>query len=613
METPINSDHEEKQNILRRELIGQLTQDQREKVLGKLIGYKTLPPGIDEILDSDYYLKHISWNTDGTHKMYPIWKDRLKEMYPDRIRTKSTIIVARGALGTGKSYFSIATMVIDLIKWGFHPDPYQFLGLDKAMSPTFIRMFNIDKTRSQSVLVDPMLGVLERSPYFLERRRDTGEWYPHNIQIRSARRSNDVISEVVLGAVISEVNFFHAWQVQDIIDTVLGRLKSRMQKSLGLFSHVIIDSSDTDEESAVDEFLNNSGGWKEDTTTYTTNIWTAKSHLGIYFLQNPPSFKVYCGDSGKSPFIIPEGYNLNDNSLDPDRILDVPSELRPSYDIDIVRALQESAGISVSIDSKFFNDKDRLVSRFNIQTSIPEIITLDFFDKEELWDLIGSEVLRLLPKDRKIYGRLDLGVVNDLAGLSLGFGAEVAYTPITTINDDGENVTTQVLRAKYDIPVAFALSRIPGQETNIGKIARFFITLSKYREIGIITTDQYQSTQLRQMLTEQDIPNALMSVDRNDDAYVISKNLVLQELVRFCINELFKMEALKLERHGRKIDHSNSSSKDICDAAFGVLFSMYKDNLDAFTQVSVEKLKEYGDLLDIMAKKNISRFYQFRR
>lgn len=584
------------QDKLTAEVLTSLDDSSKEQLLGKLIGYKTLPPSIDEILTSDYYLGHIG------KKLYPIWTERIKEIYPNRVQTKSTIVTVRGALGTGKSTFSMVCTLIDLIRWGFHPDPYAFLGLDKTISPTTIRCFNVDKGRAYEVLVNPLWKLIERSPYFMERQRDTGEALPHNVRIQTAKYPNDVISEVVLGCIFSEVNFFDPDRAKDIMSTVLGRLKSRMERGLGIFPHLFIDSSDTDENSAVDSFLKNNSGWCSDLTVYATSIWKAKAHLGMYF--NKGSFKIYLGDAGKMPFVIPDDYVDTENQLDKDRILIVPEELRPSYELDIIKAIKETAGIAVSSGNKFFNDRDRLSKVFNIPTDLDDTYVFDFYDNEEIWDRIGAIILDLIPSDRKLYVRLDLGVSHDNAGISIAYGDRA------TREKAGENST--IFKGFYRAPVAFAVSRKPGQETCIDKIERFFITLNEYREIASVTTDQYQSTQLRQNLTRAGINTRLMSVDINDNAYVTCKNLILKEQLALSENKLLLHELANLVRVGRHVDHTDFSSKDITDAAFGAVFDCYCQGEDAFSEVQREKVRNYNKTLALLArnqqKRGINRF-----
>jgi len=488
--------------------------------------------------------------------------------------------------------------LIDILKFSLHPDPFKFLGLNKLTSPTFCRMFNLDKARSWSVLVEPILRVIDSSPYFQERARETGEEMPHNITVSTAKRSGDIISEVPLTIVVSEVNFFNPDVAADIIATSLGRMKSRCEKGLGIFNHLILDSSSTTDESPMDTFIK-TNGWNNDLTTYITSIWEAKKHQNIYF--NNGSFLVYSGDSNNIPHIIEHKEEIKSRNLDPDKVIEVPNELRPSYDLDIVKALQESAGISVSGVDKFFSEPDKIVKCLNIESGLDPIYILDFYDDEQLWDVIGKKVLELLPEDKKLYARLDLGVVNDLAGIAVCYGESAKEVVI-----EGKTV----FDGTYSIPIAIAISRKPNQETCIDKISNFFVALSQHRQLSLVTTDQYQSTNVRQFLKRNGINTELLSVDRTDSAYVTAKNLIYRGKVNLPKNKRLEYEMRNLIRVGNKIDHPENNGptavynadskvygKDICDAAFGALYTIFNDEKDAFNEVTSRQMQSYSEAL----------------
>lgn len=52
------------------------------------IGFTETVPTIDEAIESEYYLKNIA-----PRIVYPFWRKRLRELFPDNITTKSTYVV----------------------------------------------------------------------------------------------------------------------------------------------------------------------------------------------------------------------------------------------------------------------------------------------------------------------------------------------------------------------------------------------------------------------------------------------------------------------------------------------------------------------------------------
>lgn len=62
-------------------------------ILKYSIEFDTDPPSIDEALDSDYYLKGLF------PFVYPFWRNKLKELYPNNITTSSTYVLFTGSIG----------------------------------------------------------------------------------------------------------------------------------------------------------------------------------------------------------------------------------------------------------------------------------------------------------------------------------------------------------------------------------------------------------------------------------------------------------------------------------------------------------------------------------
>lgn len=64
--------------------------------LAQVLGYKRLPPDIDEFLDDPYYLgKSI--------EVFPFWREKLREIYPTPVHTSTPYLSLNCAIGSGKS------------------------------------------------------------------------------------------------------------------------------------------------------------------------------------------------------------------------------------------------------------------------------------------------------------------------------------------------------------------------------------------------------------------------------------------------------------------------------------------------------------------------------
>ena len=114
----------------------------------------------------------------------------------------------------------------------------------------------------------------------------------------------------------------------------------------------------------------------------------------------------------------------------------------------------------------------------------------------------------------------------------------------------------------------------PGQEVPIYKIQNFIMDLrSKGYPIKMVSTDGYQSTNLRQNLTLEGVETKLISVDRTKDPYNELRNIILEERIRLPNLPKLKKEIQELEDVGPKFDHPVDGSKDILDSVCGSVWS----------------------------------------
>ena len=133
------------------------------------------------------------------------------------------------------------------------------------------------------------------------------------------------------------MNFINRDKADEKLDQALKRWDSRFGMFKNYFGHVIIDTSSRGDDSIADDFVNNNP-YGDMVMVVNTNQWVVRSHLNYYGKRG--WFKVYCGDSLHQPYIISEDRPLVPG-LDSDRIIDVPEELRPDFEFDLITALQD--------------------------------------------------------------------------------------------------------------------------------------------------------------------------------------------------------------------------------------------------------------------------------
>jgi intein/homing endonuclease len=665
-------------------LLNLLNDEDKVELLKRLIGFKGQLVTIDQFIHDDYYLgKTYGRNRDGSEKVYEVWRDRLKDIYPDSITTKSWIVTLKGSIGcfvgstkvllpngetrtmedlyntnsqdikiytctddgfikksvadrcnmtkrvvkllkievnnknsfecthehewmlynntwalantlrvgdqlksadgrvnkvtkieeirvnnlpvydlvnagsysnfaissgdsniivhnSGKSTMAKLMIMYDIYKLCMMNDPAGFLGI-LGTKPFAFKIFNVHKYKAQE-MVDEVKEIMENSPFFKQEMKDKSSVI-NKVSIGAAGDMKDIIGEDVVSVVLSELNFVSAdgSKAKALIDQTISRIESRFQKGIGWLNHIILDSSDTTIDSPVEMFLKTHSAARN-SLVFSTPIWVAKKQNYDF----TETFSVYAGDSEIPAHIMNDTEDTS--KYDPERILSgIPKDevLYNAFDANMELALQEKAGIAVISNSQFFNPS-HTTHAFNIIKNYDDIIAVDFYEETDKLISQLEKDIELLPQDRYLFGRLDLGISHDNAGFAIGYIKEMRNKVVNDMN---------FIDAYYSVPIALAISRYPGQETAVHKIRDLVLQIHTIRPFYLFTTDQFQSSQLRQELNLAGIKTELLSVDRTTDPYKVFKNLVYENKVDLPDSVKLKDEILGLQNYGNKIDH----------------------------------------------------------
>lgn len=498
----------------------------------KIIGYRQLPPTIEEFIESKYYLG----NSVGDGAMYPFWKEKLKELFPSPIHTSNTVIVAKGAIGTGKSFFSRVAAMYTECRLSMLEN-LRFFGLasGKTINTVF---FHVNNTKAYDDFISPCYEWGKESPFFTE-IWDKGTKIPTAF-VADGPRTSAIGGDVVFYN-LSEINFVDYEVASHKLDTAVKRFESRFGLDNGYLGCIVLDSSSQGDDAIVDEFIANN---PFNPMVISVSQWEAKAHTGKF--GNHGWTKCYCGDSVNQPFLFENGKVLLE-SMDPTRVIEIPNELLPQFRFDIITSLQDLAGVSTKSTGIFLQDKENFKSSLSIKSHIPETVIVDMYDRtDRIFDKIQHQ-LSLIPKDRIIFPRFDIGVVNDLTGFSISYFEEFKQF------SEGSSLKEPV----YKTPVQIGIGRKPGQETSISHLLDLCLDLAKLWEIGEVTADQYASRQLFQDLDREGIRSRYLSVDRTDEAYIYWKNVFNAGRWTGMYNSILEKEVCELKHQGGKIDHPN--------------------------------------------------------
>lgn len=414
---------------------------------------------------------------------------------------------------------------------------------------------------------------------------------------------------------MTEVNFFKPQEKATfLIDSVISRWNSRYKKSYNLFSSIILDSSDTEADSAVPTFLKENP-WGRETKQFKYSIWEAKPSQYWHkpdknriddkeflytsngeripnenFGKPSLSFRVYCGDAEIHPFIV-ESHQTEtklfetSKKLDPDRFVDIPNDLRNLFEGNIELAIQETCGRYIESTGKYFNS-DLVLPMFDIENQVhypgevnsEDIICCSFFDEHDTYIQYIQDAIELIPKGSSVFTHIDNGLVDDRLGICFGYVYDVGRK-----NDDG----VISYDPEYKIPIILGISRLPGEETNIRKIMDLIKWVHTQRPIYRVSSDTFQNVQFKQDCLTLGINYKVISLDRSTTGYKLTKDALYRKKLHLSKNELTKNEILNVyfDEAKQKVDHHEklnangdigSNSKDTLDAVCGCVQSMYE-------------------------------------
>lgn len=541
-----------------------LTEEEKILVFCKLKGMNHVPPGIEQFLCDDYYLGLI---TNGGSGIYQYWHDKLKEIYPSPVINKYPYISLGGAIGIGKSTLSKVCALYTHCKLDCMINPWKTFGLTEGKPITFM-FAHVAAAVVEREFLDWFDNTMKKSPYF------QNLYNKHNIAyIASGLRDQVSLGSDLLFSVISEANFYpKPEQAIGKINTAVIRFKSRFQKSRFLIGNIIVDTSAKGDNGPSEIFEYERP--KNELMICKASHWEVKTK--DYIESNNQTFRVYKGDSKTFPYVLDEDQKLPLDQ-DPGRVLEVPIQLYTDFKSDIIKSLQDLAGVTTSSGNAFFDGNiSHLIKCCSVRNLIPDTIHVDFYDKNQnLYEQIYP-MLQRIPKGTFLFCHLDLGLVTDHTGFSIVYFSHW---------ESPDGVTKEPV---YNCPLTVSIDRLKGQQTSLWHIYQMLSLLSKDFNI-LVSADTAYSQQILQDLERDGVPVRNISLDRTDTAAIYFKNVVNRERIFIPENKRLLREVSDLVVTPKgKIDHPKTASpifdntdgtrigsKDVFDSLAGALWSCH--------------------------------------
>lgn len=522
------------------------------------------PVGVEEFLLDDFYL-----GLRGD--VYPKIMEEMIEMNSG----KYVEAVLTGAIGTAKTTMALWSTAYQVYLLSALRHPQKKYGLDRSSEILFVFQ-SLNHKKAKDLNFGRFRELIHKSPYFKEEfpfdhSLESELIFPNRIIVRPITGlSTGAIGENVIGGIIDELNFMsmvensrQADESGGVYDQAVtnynalaSRRKSRFMKRGELAGMLCLVSSKKYPNQFTDRKQEEA---KTDPTIYVYDkrTWDIKPE-GTY---SGDRFNLFIGDLTRQARIL----NNDDPEIhtDPDLVMTIPVEHRTEFELDMVHALRDVAGVSTLASNPYFGRVELVSGSFGQVESILSDTTCNFANTT-------VEVLPHLFRDlhRPRYVHIDLGLTADSAGISCGYCS--GFTEV------GEGDDVEVLPI---IELDFILRVTPplNDEINFEKIRKIlYVCIDLGLPIRWASLDSFQSRDTMQILRQKGIATGLLSMDTSPLPYSILKTAMYQGRVKapqhdFCMKEI---QSLEFNLKKGKVDHLSNTTKDCSDALAGVVYGL---------------------------------------
>jgi hypothetical protein len=567
------------------------------------IDYKRKPVTIESFLNDDYYLGQF------TETLFPKWRADLGVVFGPGAHCAEWLM--GGAIGAGKTYTAMIALTYLVYRMSCLRDPQRYYSLAHKTGTIVFGVYSVTMTQATDVGFDYVRSFVDHSPYFQEnfpinpRLKRRIDFLNADISIRAGSREFHALGQNLFALCMDEVNFMQAvskdhrkreasvekGQAEKIYNATITRLKSRYIRPGGYVPGMMFLISSKQDEQA---FLERR---KKDAADEIAAKRVYVSEYSVWEVRPPerftlPKFYVEVGDSLYPSRILDakssaEAVTQARAGAD---VLEVPGEYRDAFVRDVEQSLRDLAGIATYGISLLIREGARVnkcltdawqhpFTRQEITITDEDDVQLDsYFQPLKVFRVERSRHLPRLNPHMPRTINIDIAFTGDSLGLACGHveGFE-EFRRFRTL--DGSEYTERLPLVNID----FMLRVMPPArgEIDLLKVQRFIQSLrDQGMPIQHITTDGYQSTYLMQLFRKLGFQTTVLSMDRNDEPYMIAKQAIYDRRARFYRHDWFMLELSRLERnlddrtvdHPRMFDADTPGSKDVADAFAGVLY-----------------------------------------
>lgn len=549
--------------------------------------YAEIPVDIDTFVDDDRYLGYAWKDSEGKSKLYPYWRKRLRELFPDNITTSVNNAIFSGARGLGKSEIAILIAAYLMYRVLCLKNPIEYFHLKPTEKLCFAFM-NIKISLAEEIGNSKFQNTVKMSPWFMSHGTLVGRtnklWTPPDcIQIIIGSQSSDVIGLPIYFCFFDEISFIQNQDIDkqkqkaiDMIDTAIGGMKTRFLFNGKVNGLLALASSKRSEKSFLEVHMKKKlESERENVLIVDEPVWNIK----------PPEtysgkrFKVALGNKFLPSKVIDDEADVKEFIYKGYTILSVPIEFKANFKEDIDRALCDFAGISSSELSKYISGDavSEIIDKSLVNPFKKDIIEVGdgADDTAQYYDYFDLEKVPQSMMSKPLFVHLDMSISGDMTGIA-GVWIKRKQTSTDQLNQDKD--------LYFQLAFSVSVKAPKGRQVSFEKNRQFIYWLKeKGFRIKGITTDTFQSYDTGQALKARKFNYDILSVDRVDSDHICKpyqyfKSTIYEKRLKIYDSQTLIEEIVNLERNinSGKIDHPADFRKDVCDATCGAIYNASK-------------------------------------
>lgn len=527
-----------------------------------LVDFKEIPVSIDRFLCDPEYLGE---SNDCGNQIYPGWWN----VYHDVFDSQKDLyeVILSGATRIGKTSTAVAMMCYMTYLLMCYRHPQRYFGL-KEVSRCTIAFANLTKDLASGVAYREYHDTLLKSPWFMKHGTKNNSatkpiYIPegNQIEIVTASDSAHVLGMQLWCAIMDEVNFARAGikditisknHMKQMYNTANARITGTFKLNGRIYGKMFTCSSKNTDNDYLSEHIE-------------SQLDAGNTHMYLFdkpqwevmpaYRFGKEKFYITVGDRFKRGFVVPDENSdeahLQEYRDEGYKVLEVPADYKPNFKADYDIALRDIAGISV-VGAMGFITQEMItpnVSGDRVNPFFEDYYEIGLRDNDTIERHFHVEAVPNNLKALPMNIHIDFAETSDHIGIS------------GVVVDGNKNVLDLQTEKRVMMPFLKQIFQVAigaprGDRMSFQKVINFILWLKRAGfNIGIVSTDQYQSAYVRENLDHQGFVTEKISVDRSIDPYVSLRNLLQDQRLELIKCDLQEIEMINLQRNNDRIDH----------------------------------------------------------